>query len=384
MAARHMTEQTGRDAGKSNRPGRSQSGFVLGIETSCDETAVGLYGGTEPSLVGHLVSSQTALHARYGGVVPELAARDHQHHLLPLVDELLHQTGTDSSDILAVACTAGPGLVGALKTGLGLAAGLALGWGIPLLQIHHMEAHLLSVLLEQPQQFPWLALLISGGHTQLVEVRGLGDYRLLGQSRDDAVGEAFDKVAKLLDLPYPGGPSIEERAKAGDPGRFDLPRPMTGPESGLDFSFSGLKTAVLYRLQAESPGWQPGQPLDGQLVADFAASFQQAIAETLAYKVRAALQATQLQCIVTAGGVAANGQIRQILTETAQQQKAKALFPQPWLCTDNGAMIALTGWLRLAAGQTGDLHLSPRSRWPLEQLAPPGSSPTKNAMASQA
>ena len=351
--------------------------LVLGIETSCDETAVGLYGGEPPKLVDHVLSSQIELHAQYGGVVPELAARDHQHHLLPLVDQLMQRAGVAGDDLAAIACTAGPGLIGALKTGLSLAAGLALGWRIPMLRIHHMEAHLLSVLLEDELPFPWVVLLVSGGHTQLVEARGLGQYRLLGQSRDDAAGEAFDKVAKLLNLPYPGGPSIERLAASGDAGRFDFPRPMV-ERGNHDFSFSGLKTAVLYRLRDElgsrarwGAEWTPESQQEKTLQADIAASFQRAVADTVARKAVNALAETGIEQLVVAGGVGANAEIRQALADAAAQLDARVCFPSPGLYTDNGAMVALAGWLRLRAGERGSLDLNPINRWPLEQLQPP-------------
>lgn len=344
--------------------------YVLGIESSCDETAVGLYGGTPPGLQHHLLSSQAELHAEYGGVVPELAARDHQARLLPLVAALLGQSGRAGTELAAIACTAGPGLIGALKTGLSLASGLAVGWQLPLLHIHHMEAHLLAVLLERPVAFPWLTLLISGGHTQLVRADGLGQYTLLGSSRDDAVGEAFDKVAKLLNLPYPGGPELELLAADGDCARFDLPRPMA-KSADCDFSFSGLKTAVFYALRAELPGYQPGADISPDLAADMAASFQRAVADTLAAKVRRALRQTGLKQLVVGGGVAANATVRAALTEVGMEAGAEVIFPSPALCTDNGAMVALVGWHRLAGGERGTLQLTPQPRWSLETLTPP-------------
>lgn len=344
--------------------------LVLGIETSCDETGVGLYGGESPRLHGHLLHSQADLHARYGGVVPELAARDHQERLLPLLQELQ----VDLGGLSAIACTAGPGLLGALKTGLSLAAGLALGAGIPLLPVHHMEAHLLSPLLQRPVDFPWLSLLVSGGHTMLVQVEGLGRYRLLGQTRDDAVGEAFDKVAKLLGESYPGGPALERKARSGNPQRFDFPRPMTGQARAgaeFDFSFSGLKTAVLYCLRDQIKGWQPGLPVPTVLAADVAASFQRAVAETLAHKARAAVRHTGAKRLMVAGGVCANGEVRRLLAQAAAASGAELIAPEAQFCTDNGAMIALTGWLRLQAGEEGTRRPGVRSRWSLEELQPP-------------
>lgn len=352
--------------------------LVLGIETSCDETGVGLYGGEQPRLHRHLLHSQVDLHAHYGGVVPELAARDHQQKLLPLLQELLRQSSVDLGQLSAIACTTGPGLLGALKTGLSLATGLAIATGLPLLPVHHMEAHLLSPLLQRPVVFPWLALLVSGGHTMLVQVEGLGRYQLLGQTRDDAVGEAFDKVAKLLGEPYPGGPALERRAKKGDSQRFHFPRPMTEkvkPADELSFSFSGLKTAVLYCLQEQIANWQPGLPVPAELAADVAASFQCAVAETLAWKARAALRRTGYERLVVAGGVGANAAVRQQL----QQVSAELVVPDAEFCTDNGAMIALAGWMRWRAGERGTLSPSVRSRWPLEELKPPAATANRTA-----
>ena len=337
---------------------------VLGIETSCDETGVAVYDGRRGLLLGHAVHSQVALHADYGGVVPELASRDHVRKTLPLIEHVLAAAGLDGRELGGVAYTAGPGLVGALLVGAVVARALAWGWGVPTLAVHHMEGHLLAPLMEaDPPAFPFVALLVSGGHTQLIEVAGLGRYRLLGDTRDDAVGEAFDKTAKLLGLGYPGGPALARLADDGDPKRFTFPRPMTD-RPGLDFSFSGLKTHALVTLRDLAPD-------DRTAHADVARAFQDAVVETLAIKCRRALRATGLRTLVVAGGVSANRALRARLEQMATAEGGVAHFPRPEFCTDNGAMIAHAGALRLAAGEAPTADLAVRPRWPLDELHPP-------------
>ena len=339
------------------------SGPVLGIETSCDETGVALYEGKR-GLLAHALYSQIAMHAEYGGVVPELASRDHIRRLLPLVQQVFDEAGITGSDVSAVAYTAGPGLIGALMVGASLAQGLATGWGVPVLPVHHMEGHLLAPLMAgngdtPPVAPPFLALLVSGGHTQLIEVSDLGCYRLLGQTLDDAVGEAFDKTAKLLGLPYPGGPELARLAESGTPDRFRLPRPMTD-RPGLDFSFSGLKTAVLQTLPADA---------DLQTRADFALAFETAVAETFVIKCRRAIEQTGLRTLIVAGGVGANRRLRAALGDMAADMDVRLDFPPAEFCTDNGAMIAHVGWLRRHQGQTAPCTIECRARWPLDELA---------------
>ncbi len=341
---------------------------VLGIESSCDETGVALYDA-DRGLLGHAVHSQIAMHEAYGGVVPELASRDHIRRLVPLLNEVLNQSRVQKSEIDAVAYTAGPGLAGALLTGASFAAALAMALGIPALPVHHLEGHLLSPLLtSDPPAFPFIALLVSGGHTQLMRVTAVGQYELLGESLDDAAGEAFDKTAKLLGLGYPGGPELARLATQGEPGRFKLPRPML--HSGdFDFSFSGLKTAVLTITRQ--------QVLDERARADLAAEFQEAVTEVITAKAIAALRTHRLQRLVVAGGVGANRRLRERLdnaalqlrigTKGAQNQNARVFYPELALCTDNGAMIAFCGAQRLLAGATGDTSgkFNVRPRWPL-------------------
>jgi N6-L-threonylcarbamoyladenine synthase len=337
---------------------------VLGIETSCDETGVAVYDGRRGLLLGHAVHSQVALHADYGGVVPELASRDHVRKTLPLIEHVLAAAGLDGRELGGVAYTAGPGLVGALLVGAVVARALAWGWGVPTLAVHHMEGHLLAPLMEpDPPAFPFVALLVSGGHTQLIEVAGLGRYRLLGDTRDDAVGEAFDKTAKLLGLGYPGGPALARLADDGDPERFTFPRPMTD-RPGLDFSFSGLKTHAVVTLRDLDPD-------DRAAHADVARAFQDAVVETLAIKCRRALRATGLRTLVVAGGVGANRALRVRLEQMAAAEGGVARFPRLEFCTDNGAMIAHAGALRLAAGEAPTADLAVRPRWPLDELHPP-------------
>ena len=336
---------------------------VLGIESSCDETAVAVYDGAL-GLLSHRLHSQIALHRAYGGVVPELASRDHVRRLLPLVREALAESGSDRDSIDAVAYTAGPGLIGALLVGAGFAAGLSLAWGKPALPIHHLEGHLLAPLLEPNQPaFPFLALLVSGGHTQLVDVAGLGAYRILGETLDDAAGEAFDKTAKLLGLPYPGGAALAKLAQNGTGGRFVFPRPMLD-RPGLDFSFSGLKTAALVALR--------GRVLDDAIRADVARGFQEAVVETLAEKCRRALEATGHRRLVIAGGVGANRRLRERLAEVVRGFGAELRFPRTEFCTDNGAMIALAGCMRLMAGMHHGLAVNAQANWELGRSAATG------------
>ncbi|GAB4196308.1 MAG: tRNA (adenosine(37)-N6)-threonylcarbamoyltransferase complex transferase subunit TsaD [Wenzhouxiangellaceae bacterium] len=334
--------------------------LVLGIETSCDETGVALYD-RQRGLLAHRLYSQVDLHAIYGGVVPELASRDHIRKILPLLDELFDAAGVSRADIDGVAYTSGPGLVGALLVGAAVGRSLAWAWQVPAVRVHHMEAHLLAPLMEdQAPSFPFVALLVSGGHTQLVNVRGLGDYELLGETLDDAAGEAFDKTAKLMGLPYPGGPALAALAESGNSAAFDLPRPMLDRDT-LDFSFSGLKTKV--RLVWES--------LDdaADRRADLAASFQQAVVDTLVGKCRRAVQRAGAGHLVVAGGVGANKLLRQQLASAAETDGFVVCFPAFEFCTDNGAMVAYAGALRLS-GEPAPLTIDARARWPLPELEP--------------
>ncbi len=340
---------------------------VLGIETSCDETGVALFD-TERGLVADALYSQIAMHAEYGGVVPELASRDHTRRLLPLIQQVLDEAGLSRSELDAIAYTAGPGLVGALMVGAATAHGMARALGIPVLGVHHMEGHLLAPMLEEtPPDFPFVALLVSGGHTQLVEVRGLGRYTLLGESVDDAAGEAFDKAAKMLGLDYPGGPHVARLAEGGDPGRFRFPRPMTD-RPGLDFSFSGLKTHTLTAIrQLDTRG-----ALDDQARADVARAFEEAVVDTLVIKCRRALDQTGLKRLVVAGGVSANLRLRERLERECAKRNARAYYPRGRFCTDNGAMIAYVGAQRLLAGEhdeQGVMQAVPR--WPMDTLREP-------------
>jgi len=329
---------------------------VLGIESSCDETAVAVYDEVR-GLLSHRLHSQVAMHQAYGGVVPELASRDHVLRLLPLVRETLAAAGSDRASIDAVAYTAGPGLIGALLVGAGFASALALAWGKPAIGIHHLEGHLLAPLLEpDPPAFPFLALLVSGGHTQLVDVSALGRYRILGDTLDDAAGEAFDKTAKLLGLPYPGGAALAALAEQGSSGTFHFPRPMLD-RPGLDFSFSGLKTAALVALR--------GRVVDDAVRADVARAFQEAVVDTLAEKCRRALRETGHERLVIAGGVGANRALRARLLDTARSCGARTYYPRPEFCTDNGAMIALAACKRLAAGMSAGAGMSARANWEL-------------------
>ena len=340
---------------------------VLGIETSCDETGVAIYD-TERGLVADTLYSQIAMHAEYGGVVPELASRDHTRRLLPLIQQVLDEAGLTREQLDAIAYTAGPGLVGALMVGASTAHGMARALDIPVLGVHHMEGHLMAPMLEDsPPDFPFVALLVSGGHTQLVEVQGQGRYRLLGESVDDAAGEAFDKTAKMLGLPYPGGPQVAALAESGNPQRFRFPRPMTD-RPGLDFSFSGLKTHTLTTLrQLEKNG-----ELDEQARADVARAFEEAVVDTLVIKCRRALDDTGLKRLVMAGGVSANSRLRERLSLEAGKRGAQVYYPRGRFCTDNGAMIALAGAHRLLAGERDEIgQMKAVPRWPMETLRKP-------------
>jgi N6-L-threonylcarbamoyladenine synthase len=331
---------------------------VLGIETSCDETAVAIYHSSK-GLVRHLLYSQIDMHSEYGGVVPELASRDHIRKLIPLVRQVLQESDLVNADLGGIAYTAGPGLMGALLVGAATARSMAWALQIPAIAVHHMEGHLLAPMLEEnPPEFPFLALLISGGHTLLVHVSGIGQYQLLGESLDDAVGEAFDKTAKLLGLGYPGGPRLAALAEQGTE-KIKFPRPMTD-RPGLDFSFSGLKTFALNTINAS--------PKTDQDKADIAASFQTAIADTLSIKCRRALRQTGLNRLVVAGGVSANTHIRSALTKMAQEENTQIYFPRLKFCTDNGAMIAYAGCQRLMAGQSEGLEIVARPQWPMAEV----------------
>ena len=341
------------------KPG--QTGPVLGVETSCDETGVAVYDPAR-GLLAHTLYSQIRMHADYGGVVPELASRDHVRKLLPLLRETLSRAGLGVADLGGVAYTAGPGLVGALLVGATAARALAWSLGIPAIGVHHMEGHLLAPLLEpEPPQTPFVALLVSGGHSMLIEVAAIGDYRLLGDTLDDAAGEAFDKTAKLMDLPYPGGPALAKLAEQGRPGRFRFARPMTD-RPGLDFSFSGLKTQVLL-------AWRASDKTD-QTRADVARAFEEAIVETLAIKCRRALAQSGARRLVVAGGVGANRRLRADLAAAGAREGFSVHFPRLEFCTDNGAMIAFAGALRLAAGQHESTLIKVQPRWDLASLPP--------------
>jgi N6-L-threonylcarbamoyladenine synthase len=349
---------------------RAKPLIVLGIETSCDETGVALYD-SDRGLLADSLYSQIAIHAEYGGVIPELASRDHVRKTLPLIREVIEKAGITQADIGGVAYTAGPGLVGALLVGASIGRSLGMGWDVPTIGVHHMEGHLLAPMLEdEPPQFPFVALLVSGGHTQLVEVDGIGRYALLGESLDDAAGEAFDKVGKMLGLPYPGGPHVAKLAQQGIAGEFTFPRPMTN-RPGLDFSFSGLKTAVRTAIaearHANAAADEIG--LDDQQRADIARGFEEAVVATLAIKCGRALEQTGMRTLIIAGGVSANLQLREGLEQTVAKHRAKLFYAKPRFCTDNGAMIAYAGCQRLLAGQWDDLEIRAQPRWSLEELA---------------
>ncbi|MBL0030393.1 MAG: tRNA (adenosine(37)-N6)-threonylcarbamoyltransferase complex transferase subunit TsaD [Rhodanobacteraceae bacterium] len=332
---------------------------VLGIESSCDETGVAVYD-TAAGLRAHTVYSQIDLHQAYGGVVPELASRDHVRKLLPLLRETLASAELSVRDLDGVAYTSGPGLAGALLVGAATARALAWSLDLPAIGVHHMEGHLLAPLMEPgAPQPPFVALLVSGGHTQLIEVNAIGDYLLLGDTLDDAAGEAFDKTAKMMGLPYPGGPELAALAGSGVPGRYTFSRPMCD-RPGLDFSFSGLKTQVLL-------AWEKSDRTD-QTRADIARGFEEAVVATLAIKCRRAIEHSNARALIVAGGVGANLRLRALLREAGERDGFQVAFPRPEFCTDNGAMIAFAGAMRLAAGQHQDASISVRPRWPLEEL----------------
>jgi N6-L-threonylcarbamoyladenine synthase len=334
---------------------------VLGIETSCDETGVAIYDG-ELGLMAHALYSQASVHAEYGGVVPEIASRDHVRKLLPLIEQCLEQAGTLRSDLGGIAYTAGPGLIGALLVGAAVGRALAVALDIPAIAVHHMEGHVLAPLLEaNPPDFPFIALLVSGGHTMLIEVRGTGHYRLLGETQDDAAGEAFDKTAKLLGLGYPGGPALAKCAQSGNAKTFTFPRPMTD-RPGLDFSFSGLKTHTR-NLWAK-------HATEKNALQDIAAGFQDAVVDTLVIKCRRVMQQTRSSHLVVAGGVGANLALRSALTRAGQKYGWGVSYPRIEFCTDNGAMIAFAGYHRLLAGEHASEAIAARARWPMDELRP--------------
>ena len=337
---------------------------ILGIETSCDETGVAIYD-EEKGLIANQLYSQIEMHADYGGVVPELASRDHIRKTVPLIEAALKEANLTACDIDGVAYTAGPGLVGALLVGATIARSLAYAWNVPALGVHHMEGHLLAPMLEEtPPEFPFVALLISGGHTQLVKVDGVGRYELLGESIDDAAGEAFDKTGKLLGLDYPAGVAVSRLAEQGTPNRFVFPRPMTD-RPGLDFSFSGLKT---FAANTINTNLDENGKLDEQTRCDIAHAFQQAVVDTILIKCKRALQQTGYKRLVMAGGVSANKQLRADLAEMMKSLSGEVYYPRPQFCTDNGAMIAYTGFLRLKHGEQTDLSVSVKPRWAMTEL----------------
>lgn len=333
---------------------------VLGIESSCDETGIAIYCA-DKGLIAHEIYSQIELHSTYGGVVPELASRDHIRKTIPLIRQVMSESTTIPEQLGGIAYTAGPGLMGALLVGASIGRSLAYAWDIPAVAIHHLEGHLLAPMLDDPKpEFPFVALLVSGGHTQLMEVRGIGDYQMLGCTLDDAAGEAFDKTAKLLKLGYPGGPKIAELAKQGNSSRYKFPRPMTN-RPGLDFSFSGLKTFALNTLHKDGD--------DPQTKADIALAFETAVAETMVIKCRRAMEQTKLKRLVIAGGVSANQRLRQRLEEMGRKLSIEVFYPRQEFCTDNGAMIAYAGLLRLQAGECEENRFHARPRWPLDELS---------------
>jgi len=344
---------------------------ILGIETSCDETGIAIYddgkGDLPEGILAHRLYSQIAVHADYGGVVPELASRDHVRKTIPLIKEVLSDANLTPKDLDGVAYTAGPGLVGALLVGCSIGRSLAYGWNLPAVPVHHMEGHLLAPMLEDnPPEFPFVALLVSGGHTMLVRVDGIGQYQILGESVDDAAGEAFDKTAKLLGLDYPGGPVLAKMAEQGKAGRFKFPRPMTN-KPGLDFSFSGLKTFAANTVHKEIN--EDLSPEDkAQTQADIAYAFQDAVIDTIAIKCRRALDHTGLNRLVIAGGVSANTELRAKLKQVMDKLKGEVFYPRAEFCTDNGAMIAYAGLQRLKAGGQEDLTFKAKPRWPIDTL----------------
>ena len=337
--------------------------IVLGIESSCDETGIAVFD-SDNGLLAHTLHSQVEVHAEYGGVVPELASRDHIRYLLPLLEQCLEQASIDKSAIEGVAYTAGPGLIGALMSGASVGRSLAWALGVPAVEVHHMEGHLLAPMLEEESpQFPFVALLVSGGHTLLANVKGIGQYELLGQSLDDAAGEAFDKTAKLLGLGYPGGPALAALAEEGRQGEYKFPRPMVD-RPGLDFSFSGLKTFALNTMQAVA---EDGV-IDQQTKADICLAFEEAVVDTLKIKCRRALEQVGCDSLVIAGGVGANRRLRGALAEMMQQLGGRLYYPRIEFCTDNGAMIAQAGCIRLLAGETQPLEIDARARWSMQEL----------------
>ncbi|KYN83684.1 tRNA threonylcarbamoyl adenosine modification protein TsaD [Vibrio cidicii] len=332
---------------------------IIGIETSCDETGIAIYDD-EKGLLAHKLYSQIKLHADYGGVVPELASRDHVKKTIPLIKEALKEAKLTSKDIDGVAYTAGPGLVGALLVGATIGRSLAYAWGVPAVPVHHMEGHLLAPMLEEnPPPFPFVAVLVSGGHSMMVEVKGIGEYKILGESIDDAAGEAFDKTAKLMGLDYPGGPLLSKLAEKGTSGRFKFPRPMINVP-GLDMSFSGLKTFTANTIAANGD--------DEQTRADIALAFEEAVCETLAIKCKRALEQTGMKRIVIAGGVSANKRLRAELAKLAKKVGGEVYYPRTEFCTDNGAMIAYAGMQRLKNNEVSDLAVEARPRWPIDTL----------------
>lgn len=332
---------------------------VLGIETSCDETGVAIYDSKQ-GLLAHTLHSQVGMHAEYGGVVPELASRDHVRKIVPLIRQALQQANSTAKDIHGIAYTVGPGLVGALMVGAAIGHSIGFAWNVPTVGVHHMEGHLLAPMLEpHPPEFPFIALLVSGGHTQLVKVERLGSYEVLGESLDDAVGEAFDKTAKMLGLGYPGGAALAKLAQTGNPERFHFPRPMID-RPGLEFSFSGLKTFALNTITKFG--------LEEQTRADIARAFQDAVVETLVIKCRRALHQTGMKKLVVAGGVGANLDLREKLHALMAKEGGQVYFPRQEFCTDNGAMIAYVGCQRLLAGERDDLSIKVLPRWPMAQL----------------
>ncbi len=336
---------------------------ILGIETSCDETGIAIYD-EERGIIADAVRSQIDVHQQYGGIVPELAARDHIRATLPLIRQVMSEASTGADGLSGVAYTAGPGLIGALLVGAAIGRSLAFAWDLPALAVHHMEAHLLAPMLETDKpDYPFLALLVSGGHTLLVEVSEYGHYRVLGESVDDAAGEAFDKTARLLGLPYPGGPEISALAEKGHPGRFRFPRPMTD-RPGLDFSFSGLKTFALNTVNSEDDSEQTR--------ADIAHAFVAAVVDTLVIKSKRAIVQTGVKRLVVAGGVGANKQLRASLLQLAEETQTRVYFPRPEFCTDNGAMIAYSGYLQLKAGKTDGLMFKARPRWSIDEIVSAG------------
>ncbi len=337
--------------------------IVLGIETSCDETGLAVYD-SEKGLLAHVLHTQIALHGEYGGVVPELASRDHVRYLLPLAEQVLEKAGVKKSELGGIAYTAGPGLIGALMVGASTGRAMAMALGVPAVAVHHMEGHLLAPMLEESApQFPFVALLVSGGHTLLAHVKGIGQYELLGESLDDAAGEAFDKTAKLLGLGYPGGPVLAKLAEQGEAGVYKFPRPMVD-RPGLDFSFSGLKTSTRNTWQLEV---EKGND-DEQTRANICRAFEEAVVDTLKIKSRRAIQQVSAKTLVIAGGVGANLHLRESLQAMMEKEGGELYYPRIEFCTDNGAMIAYVGCLRLVAGQTEPLLINTRARWPMSEL----------------